>query len=198
MGGAVGVTDGAVGVAFGGVGGALEESAHDVTLGVGELGCELSDLRDVRRPGVSCPGCDGRCETFDGAAPVTRIGAAADVADALEAYWPTPGWARGSPGSRRCTATSASTSQQRAPNSSSATADYNFQHVDKPALQRDGLSAFAIDGGVVHHTHSTYARGVEALMGTYQILDLAPRGRDEQRLEFRNAWWRRHDEYCTP
>ena len=77
-------------------------------------------------------------------------------------------------------------------------ADYNFQHVDKPALQRDGLSAFAIDGGVVHHTHSTYARGVEALMGTYQILDLAPRGRDEQRLEFRNAWWRRHDEYCTP
>jgi predicted dithiol-disulfide oxidoreductase (DUF899 family) len=77
-------------------------------------------------------------------------------------------------------------------------ADYNFGHVDEPAPQREGLSAFAIDGGVVHHTYSTYARGVEALMGTHQILDLAPRGRDEERLEFRNAWWRRHDEYGTP
>jgi predicted dithiol-disulfide oxidoreductase (DUF899 family) len=75
-------------------------------------------------------------------------------------------------------------------------AEYNFRHVDEPEPQREGLSAFAIDSGVVHHTYSTYERGVETLMGTYRILDLAPRGRDEDGLEFPQAWWRRHDEYA--
>ena len=57
------------------------------------------------------------------------------------------------------------------------------------------MSAFVLQDGAVHHTYSTYARGVEALMGTYQVLDLAPCGRNEGGLEFPNAWWRRHDEY---
>jgi predicted dithiol-disulfide oxidoreductase (DUF899 family) len=74
-------------------------------------------------------------------------------------------------------------------------ADYNFQHVDEPEPQKEGLSVFALQDGAVHHTYSTYARGVEALMGTYQYLDLAPGGRNEDRLEFPQAWWRRHDEY---
>jgi len=77
-------------------------------------------------------------------------------------------------------------------------AEYNFRHVAAPGEQEPGLSAFAIDGGVVHHTYSTYARGVEALMGTYPILDLAPRGRDEDGLETSGPWWRRHDEYGLP
>jgi predicted dithiol-disulfide oxidoreductase (DUF899 family) len=58
------------------------------------------------------------------------------------------------------------------------------------------MSAFALQDGLVHHTYSTYNRGVEALMGTYQFLDLAA-GRNEDGLEFRQAWWRRHDEYET-
>lgn len=74
-------------------------------------------------------------------------------------------------------------------------ADYNFQHVDTPEPQKEGMSAFALQGGAVYHTYSTYARGVEALMGTYQFLDLAPWGRNEEALEFPQAWWRRHDEY---
>jgi predicted dithiol-disulfide oxidoreductase (DUF899 family) len=74
-------------------------------------------------------------------------------------------------------------------------ADYNCVHVAEPAPQREGMSAFALQDGVVHHTYSTYARGVEVLIGTYQYLDLAPRGRDEDDLEFAPAWWRRHDEY---
>jgi predicted dithiol-disulfide oxidoreductase (DUF899 family) len=49
-----------------------------------------------------------------------------------------------------------------------------------------------------HHTYSTYARGLEALMGTYQFLDLTPWGRNEDGLEFPHAWWRRHDEYAKP
>jgi predicted dithiol-disulfide oxidoreductase (DUF899 family) len=53
-----------------------------------------------------------------------------------------------------------------------------------------GMSAFAMQGGIVHHTYSTYARGLDGLWGMYQWLDRAPLGRNEA-----GAWWRRHDEY---
>jgi predicted dithiol-disulfide oxidoreductase (DUF899 family) len=77
-------------------------------------------------------------------------------------------------------------------------AEYNYQHVENPEPQREGMSAFALQNGTVHHTYSTYARGVETLMGTYQYLDLAPAGRNEDGLEFKQARWRRHDEYGLP
>src|SRR5262245_38309309 len=57
-------------------------------------------------------------------------------------------------------------------------ADYNLRHVDGPEPQKEGLSAFALQDGALHHAYSTYARGVEALMGTYQFLGLAPWGRN--------------------
>jgi predicted dithiol-disulfide oxidoreductase (DUF899 family) len=41
------------------------------------------------------------------------------------------------------------------------------------------MSAFALADGAVYHTYSTYARGLEFLMGYYPILDRAPKGRDE-------------------
>ena len=53
-----------------------------------------------------------------------------------------------------------------------------------------GMSAFALDDGVVYHTYSTYARGLDALWGMHQWLDRAPLGRNENGI-----WWRRHDEY---
>jgi predicted dithiol-disulfide oxidoreductase (DUF899 family) len=53
-----------------------------------------------------------------------------------------------------------------------------------------GMSAFAMQDGIVHHTYSTYSRGLDGLWGMYQWLDRAPLGRNETR-----AWWRRHDEY---
>ena len=56
--------------------------------------------------------------------------------------------------------------------------------------ERPGLSAFVLDGGVVYHTYSAYARGLDGLWGMYQWLDRAPLGRNEQ-----GVWWRRHDEY---
>jgi predicted dithiol-disulfide oxidoreductase (DUF899 family) len=58
------------------------------------------------------------------------------------------------------------------------------------ARERPGLSAFALEDGVVYHTYSGYARGVDGLWGMYQWLDRAPRGRNET-----GVWWRRHDEY---
>jgi predicted dithiol-disulfide oxidoreductase (DUF899 family) len=53
-----------------------------------------------------------------------------------------------------------------------------------------GMSAFALEDGVVYHTYSAYARGLDGLWGMYQWLDRAPRGRNETGM-----WWRRHDEY---
>ncbi|HUP30588.1 MAG TPA: DUF899 domain-containing protein [Usitatibacter sp.] len=55
---------------------------------------------------------------------------------------------------------------------------------------RPGLSAFAMEDGVVYHTYSTYSRGVDALWGMYQWLDRAPKGRNES-----GFWWKRNDEY---
>jgi predicted dithiol-disulfide oxidoreductase (DUF899 family) len=58
-----------------------------------------------------------------------------------------------------------------------------------------GMSAFALEDGVVYHTYSAYARGLDVLMGYYQWLDRAPKGRNEP--EPRELWIRRHDEYET-
>jgi predicted dithiol-disulfide oxidoreductase (DUF899 family) len=58
------------------------------------------------------------------------------------------------------------------------------------ARERPGLSAFVLEDGVVYHTYSTYARGVDGLWGMYQWLDRAPKGRNETGI-----WWHRHDEY---
>jgi predicted dithiol-disulfide oxidoreductase (DUF899 family) len=56
--------------------------------------------------------------------------------------------------------------------------------------ERPGMSAFVLEDGVVYHTYSAYARGLDGLWGMYQWLDRAPLGRNESGL-----WWRRHDEY---
>jgi predicted dithiol-disulfide oxidoreductase (DUF899 family) len=57
--------------------------------------------------------------------------------------------------------------------------------------ERPGVSAFVLEDGVVYHTYSAYARGVDSLWGMYQWLDRAPRGRNEQ-----GVWWRHHDAYA--
>src|SRR3989449_2158611 len=56
--------------------------------------------------------------------------------------------------------------------------------------ERPGMSAFALENGVVYHTYSAYARGVDGLWSMYQWLDRTPKGRNET-----GVWWRRHDEY---
>jgi predicted dithiol-disulfide oxidoreductase (DUF899 family) len=60
-----------------------------------------------------------------------------------------------------------------------------------------GMSAFALEDGVVFHTYSAYARGLDGLWGMYQWLDRTPRGRDEERADDTAPlnWFRRHDEY---
>ena len=58
--------------------------------------------------------------------------------------------------------------------------------------ERPGLSAFTLEDGVVYHTYSAYARGLDGLWGMYQWLDRAPLGRNEQ-----GVWWRHHDRYSN-
>ena len=59
-----------------------------------------------------------------------------------------------------------------------------------------GLSVFYKDpDGSIYHTYSCFARGLDALIGTYQYLDLVPKGRDEDDLPFTMEWVRHHDRY---
>jgi predicted dithiol-disulfide oxidoreductase (DUF899 family) len=64
--------------------------------------------------------------------------------------------------------------------------------VDPVTFRKEGpgMSAFALQDGVVFHTYSAYGRGVDGLWGMYSWLDRAPLGRNETGI-----WWRRHDEY---
>jgi predicted dithiol-disulfide oxidoreductase (DUF899 family) len=74
--------------------------------------------------------------------------------------------------------------------------DYNYQKQPFPQEEAPGISVFyKNDAGEVFHTYSTYGRGVELMMGAYLLLDLTPRGRDEDHLGYTMEWLRHHDRY---
>jgi predicted dithiol-disulfide oxidoreductase (DUF899 family) len=79
---------------------------------------------------------------------------------------------------------------RRTPSGASIGAAMTGTDVATYARERPGMSAFAFEDGVVYHTYSTYARGLDVLWGAYQWLDRAPKGRNE-----RGYWWRHHDAY---
>ena len=150
---------------------------------------------DEQNPG--CTGCSFVADHFDGAIPhlnghdVTLVAESIGPLDELHAYKERMGWRFpwvSSLGSDFKYDFGAAFTEEQQRNG----AEYNFRHVDEPEPQREGMSAFALRDGVVHHTYSTYNRGVEQLMGTYRILDLAPLGRNEEGAA---SWWHRHDEY---
>lgn len=73
---------------------------------------------------------------------------------------------------------------------------YNFDVTRFESDEKQGVSVFFKDAaGSIFHTYSTYARGVEPLFGTYDLLDMTPKGRDEDQLSFTMAWIRHHDRY---
>jgi predicted dithiol-disulfide oxidoreductase (DUF899 family) len=74
-------------------------------------------------------------------------------------------------------------------------AEYNYAIGKIPSEELPGLSAFSKTDQGVFHTYSSYARGLDTLVGTYNLLDMAPKGRDEDDLPYTMAWVRRHDEY---
>jgi predicted dithiol-disulfide oxidoreductase (DUF899 family) len=74
--------------------------------------------------------------------------------------------------------------------------NYNYSLIDFPSDEGPGLSVFFKDGeGDIFHTYSSYARGLDILVGAYNFLDLAPKGRDEDGLTHSMAWLRHHDKY---
>jgi deazaflavin-dependent oxidoreductase (nitroreductase family) len=153
---------------------------------------------DERSPG--CTGCSFVADHFDGAVPhlnghdVTLVAESIAPLEELRRYkqrmrWRFP-WVSSLGSDFKYDFGAAFTHDQQR-----AGAEYNYRHIDDPGQQAPGMSAFALADGVVYHTYSTYARGVEQLMGTYRYLDLAPLGRNEETAV---GWWRRHDEYDPP
>jgi predicted dithiol-disulfide oxidoreductase (DUF899 family) len=75
---------------------------------------------------------------------------------------------------------------------------YNYGTWAQPFEELPGVSVFyKDDAGEVFHTYSMYGRGVEVWMGTYRLLDLVPRGRDERDVAYKMEWVRHHDRYET-
>jgi predicted dithiol-disulfide oxidoreductase (DUF899 family) len=75
--------------------------------------------------------------------------------------------------------------------------NYNYTMQSFPKTEAPGISVFYKDAeGTVFHTYSTFGRGVELMMGTYRILDLTPKGRDEPEGHS-HTWMRHHDRYNT-
>jgi predicted dithiol-disulfide oxidoreductase (DUF899 family) len=76
---------------------------------------------------------------------------------------------------------------------------YNYGTWPFASEEWPGISVFYKDDtGDVFHTYSTYGRGVEVMMGTYNLLDLTPKGRDERDVDYKMEWVRHHDRYEPP
>jgi len=75
---------------------------------------------------------------------------------------------------------------------------YNYKKGNVGMSDREGASVFYKDeDGAIYHTYSTFARGIDALNGTYHFLELTPKGRDEAHSEDPQYWVRYHDQYGT-
>lgn len=74
---------------------------------------------------------------------------------------------------------------------------YNYGMVAFPQEEAPGVSVFTRDAatGEVFHTYSTFGRGVEVMMGAYNLIDLTPKGRDEDHMRYGMEWVRHHDRY---
>jgi predicted dithiol-disulfide oxidoreductase (DUF899 family) len=152
---------------------------------------------DEQNPG--CTGCSFVADHFDSVIPhlnghdVTLVSESIAPLDQLQTYaarmgWKFP-WVSSLDSDFKYDFGAAFTEEQQKNG-----ADFNFKHADQVSPQREGMSAFVLKDGVVHHTYSTYARGVEQLMGAYRYLDVAPFGRNED-AQNPGTWWHRHDEY---
>jgi predicted dithiol-disulfide oxidoreductase (DUF899 family) len=73
---------------------------------------------------------------------------------------------------------------------------YNFGSEAPPIEELHGAGVFFKDAsGTIYHTYSTYGRGLDAVLNTYTLLDMVPKGRDEENEPHIMAWVRHHDKY---
>ena len=168
---------------------------------------------------AACPSCSAIADGFNGFAihlanhDVMLWAVSRAPIDKIQAFkkrmgWTFP-WASAAPGDFNADYFASFTPQQQRDG-----IEYNYRHeqgwvpseeagdVDDFAAaagtdvatfirERPGMSAFTLEDGVVYHTYSTYARGLDGLWGMYQWLDRAPKGRNETG----GLWWRHHDKY---
>jgi predicted dithiol-disulfide oxidoreductase (DUF899 family) len=148
-----------------------------------------------------CPSCSFWADGFDGidvhlaARDVTFVVVSAAPMEKLAAYKNRMGW-------RFRWLSSNGTSFNRdmgvafTPEEIAAgDASYNYRKAGFPSTEAPGLSAFLKEDGVVYHTYSVFGRGLDGYNPAYQLLDLMPKGRDEDGLDYAMAWLRRRDQY---
>jgi predicted dithiol-disulfide oxidoreductase (DUF899 family) len=155
---------------------------------------------------AACPGCSFQAEHIDGPAPhldqhdVRIVAVSSAPLEKLSAYKARMGW-RFEWVSPRSAAFNRDFKVTFTENEvASGRIDYNFGAIvtDPRYLDRElpGVSVFCRNAaGEVFHTYSTYARGLDALLGANHYLDLTPEGRND--AAFPN-WPRRRDEYDQP
>jgi predicted dithiol-disulfide oxidoreductase (DUF899 family) len=147
---------------------------------------------------AGCPGCSMLADEVDGGVihlahnDATLVFASRAPLEKIQAYKARMGW------NIRWVSSFGSdfnfdygvsfTDEQRA-----SGAEYNFRFEESLNDELPGLSVFALADGVVHHTYSMYARGMEVVDNIYALLDRTPTGRNEQ--DGQRDWLRRHDEY---
>lgn len=151
-----------------------------------------------------CPSCSFVSDHFDGALPhlaardVTMAAVSRAPLAKIEAFKKRMGWRFKWVSSYGCDFNADFHVSFTAEELAQGQVNYNFTMQEFPSAEAPGLSVFYKDtAGGIFHTYSTYGRGVELLMGTYRILDLVPKGRDEDHLEFSMEWVRYHDRYGT-
>ena len=149
-----------------------------------------------------CPSCSFLADTFDGAAvhlahrDVTFMAISRATLPEIEAFKQRMGWQFkwvSSFGNEFNRDYQASFSPQEIV---VGKVYYNYEMTEFPSEEGPGASVFYKNqAGEIFHTYSTYARGLDAMVGTYNWLDLAPKGRDEDGLAFTMSWVRHHDKY---
>lgn len=150
-----------------------------------------------------CPSCSFVCDHIDGAVPhlaardVTLTMISRAPLAKIESFKQRMGWQFPWVSSHGSDFNYDYHASFRPRQKAAGAVDYNYAMQEFPSDEAPGASVFYKDpaGGQVFHTYSTYARGLDPLIGTYALLDLAPKGRDEDQFAFGMQWLRHHDRY---
>jgi predicted dithiol-disulfide oxidoreductase (DUF899 family) len=148
-----------------------------------------------------CPSCSFLADHFDGAIPhlaqrdVTMLAVSRAPYAEIAAYKKRMGWQFEWLSSHGCDFNQ-DFGVSFAKHDVGSDTHYNYGTSRAGSEEMPGLSIFAKnDAGEIFHTYSTYARGLDNVVGTYNLLDMVPKGRDEDSLPWSMAWVKRHDEY---
>ena len=148
-----------------------------------------------------CPSCSFWVDNLDRIGPHLAHRDAAHVCvaraplDKLQAYWARLGWSVPVYSSLDSDFNFDFEVSFGAEELEAGTQTYNYRKGGFGGPEAPGFSFFQREGEKVFHTYSTFARGLDMLNGAYHLMDMLPKGRDEEALPFSMAWLRRRDAY---